>query len=272
MRKVNDSGDPYRVKLSRRAAVASLGMAALAVPIATGCKAQTAGGVDMNNGKKIIIVLTNHEQLGDTGRKTGFYLSEVSHPYEEFRKAGFDVDFVSPSGGPAPMDGVDRKDPTNAAFLDDAGLVERTRRTFAASEVDAAKYAAIFYAGGHGAMWDLPSSVALQSLTARIYDHGGIVAAVCHGPAGIVNVRLGNGNYLVAGKRVTAFTDAEEAAVGLTSVVPFLLEKRLKERGAEFAGAPNFQENVVISERLATGQNPASARKLARLVVQGLQQ
>lgn len=226
----------------------------------------------MSKNKKVIIVLTNHEQLGNTGRKTGFYLSEVSHPYEEFKKAGLEVDFVSPEGGAAPMDGVDRKDPANAAFLDNPELVARTQTTLAARDVDASKYGAIFYAGGHGTMWDLPQSAALQSLTAKIYENGGVVAAVCHGPAGIVNVKLSNGQYLVAGKKVTSFTDAEESAVGLTDVVPFLLEKTLKERGAEFSGAPNFKENVVISERLATGQNPASARKLASSVAQFLSQ
>ncbi|MFT5431081.1 MAG: putative intracellular protease/amidase [Myxococcota bacterium] len=217
--------------------------------------------------KKILMVLTSHGELGDTGRKTGFYLSEVTHPYEVFTKAGYSIDFVSPKGGAAPMDGVDRKDPINAAFLDNAALVARTQNTLRPDQVNAKNYAAIFFAGGHGTMWDFADNVALQALATTIYEQNGVVSAVCHGPAGLVNIKLSNGEYLVKGKRVAAFTNAEEAAVKLQDVVPFHLETRLRERGALPQIAPNFKANVVTSDRLVTGQNPASATGVAKGVL-----
>lgn len=216
---------------------------------------------------RVLIVLTSHGQLGETGRSTGYYLSEVSHPYAVFTAAGFAVDFVSPKGGKAPMDGIDRADPINAAFLDDPALVKRTHTTLRPDQVDSARYAAVFFAGGHGTMWDLPDNVALQGIAARIYERKGVVAAVCHGPAGLVNIKLSNGRYLVDGKAVAAFTNAEETAVKLMDVVPFHLETRLRERGALPKTAPNFKANVVTSERLVTGQNPASAQGVAEAIV-----
>jgi putative intracellular protease/amidase len=216
---------------------------------------------------RVLIVLTSHGQLGDTGRSTGFYLSEVTHPFQVFTQAGFEVDFVSPKGGVAPMDGVDRKDPINAAFLDNPALVQRTRETLRPEQVDPTRYGAIFFAGGHGTMWDLPDNAALQQIAARIYERNGVVAAVCHGPAGLVNIKLSSGKYLVDGKAVAAFTNAEETAVKLQDVVPFHLETRLRERGAQPKLAPNFQANVVTSERVVTGQNPASAHGVAEGVV-----
>ncbi|MCA9552497.1 MAG: type 1 glutamine amidotransferase domain-containing protein [Myxococcales bacterium] len=219
---------------------------------------------------RILIILTSHAQLGDTGRPTGFYLSEVTHPTHVFAQAGFQVDYASPKGGAAPMDGVDRKDPINATYLDDPAWMARIRATLRVDEVDPSRYDAVFLAGGHGTMWDLPDDAALQALLARTYDAGKVVAAVCHGPAGLVNVKLSDGRYLVAGKQVAGFTDAEEAAVELTDVVPFLLASRLRARGAEVKPAPNFAKNVVVSERLVTGQNPASARGVAEAVVEVL--
>lgn len=218
-------------------------------------------------GKRVLIVLTNHSELGDTGKSTGFYLSEASHPHHVFREAGLTVDFASPEGGLAPMDAADREDPINAAFLDDADLVERTRNTASPNEVRPADYEAIFFAGGHGTMWDFPDDKGLQELTVAIYEQGGVVAAVCHGPAALVNVKLSNGEYLVNGKRVNSFTDEEEKAVELADVVPFLLESKLRERGGQFSQAENFERHVVVSDRLVTGQNPASATGVAEAVV-----
>lgn len=217
--------------------------------------------------KRVAIVLTNHGQLGDTGKPTGFYLSEASHPYTVFRAAGWEVDFLSPKGGLAPMDGVDRADPVNAAFLDDAALVARTKSTVAIAAADAARYDAIFFSGGHGTMWDFPSDASVQELIRAVYERGGVVAAVCHGPAALVNARLSSGMYLVAGKEVSAFTDEEEIAVELEKVVPFALESKLRARGARFVEAPNFEKKVAVSERLVTGQNPASATGVAEAVV-----
>jgi putative intracellular protease/amidase len=216
---------------------------------------------------KIAIVLTNHDTLGDTGRKTGFYLPEAAHPYAVFTQAGYEVDFISPQGGEPPMDGVDLDDPQQKAFLEDANVQAKLRNTLRPEEVDPVAYDAIFYAGGHGVMWDFPHNERLARIAAAIYERNGVVAAVCHGPAALVNIRLSNGAYLVDGKQVSSFTNEEEAAVGLTDVVPFLLETALKEHGAQITKAPNFQAHTAVSERLVTGQNPASATPVAKQVV-----
>lgn len=221
---------------------------------------------------RIAIVLTNHAELGDTGRATGFYLSEASHPHRVFTDAGYRVDFVSPEGGAAPLDGVDRGDPINDAFLADPAIMAAVRDTPAIAEIDPAAYDAVFFAGGHGTMWDFPDHAGVQRLIRSVYESGGVVAAVCHGPAALANARLSDGTYLVNGLRVAAFTDEEEAAVELTGVVPFSLETRLRERGARIVKAPNFQQQVAVSERLVTGQNPASATATAEAVVRVLGQ
>ncbi|UQA62620.1 type 1 glutamine amidotransferase domain-containing protein [Polyangium aurulentum] len=209
--------------------------------------------------KKILFVLTSHDRKGD--QPSGYFLPEVTHPHHVLTGAGFSVEFVSPKGGKAPVDpdSLDLRDPINAAFWNDTSLRHAVESTRKPSEVDANEYAAIFFAGGHGAMWDLPDSVELAELAARIYERGGVVAAVCHGPAGLVNIKLSDGSHLVAGKDVAAFTNDEERAVKLDAVVPFLLVDRLVERGARHQAAPNWQSKVVVSERLVTGQNPASA-------------
>lgn len=221
---------------------------------------------------KILIVLTSHNTLGNTGKETGFYLPEVSHPVAVFDRAGYSVDYVSPQGGKAPMIGIDRTDPLNVAFLDNPEKIAQVENTLHPSQVDPAQYDVIFYAGGHGTMWDLPQNSDLDAIAAAIYEQGGIVSAVCHGPAGLVNIRLANGAYLVSGKTVASFTNEEEAAVGLTEVVPFLLENKLIERGATVEKAPNFQPQVVVSDRLITGQNPASASPVAEAIVTLLKQ
>ncbi|PPS46058.1 type 1 glutamine amidotransferase domain-containing protein [Chroococcidiopsis sp. TS-821] len=218
--------------------------------------------------KKILIAVTSHEELGNTGKKTGFYLSEVTHPYDVFTRAGYDVDFVSPKGGKAPMDGVQLEDPLNKAFLDDPDKVKQVENTLQPSQVDPTQYDAIFYAGGHGTMWDFPNNEQLAQIAANIYEQGGVVGAVCHGPAGLLNIKLANGEYLIKGKTVSGFTNEEEAAVELTEAVPFLLESALKERGAEFTKAANFEAHVVKSDRLVTGQNPASAAGVAEQMLQ----
>jgi putative intracellular protease/amidase len=177
---------------------------------------------------------------------------------------------VSPKGGAAPLDGVDRKDADNAQFLDDPTAMERVQNTLRPDQVDPARYAAIYYAGGHGTMWDLADDAGLARIAATIYEAGGIVSAVCHGPSGLVNIKLSSGEYLVAGKELAAFTDEEERAVELTDVVPYLLASTLVQRGARHIPAPNFKANVVTSERLITGQNPASARGVGEALVAAL--
>jgi len=216
---------------------------------------------------KVLMVLTSHDKLGDTGRSTGFYVGEAAHPYEVFAREGIHVDFVSPRGGTPPQDGVDRADAAQAAFLDDPAVASALAATLTPADVDPADYDAVLYVGGHGTMWDFPDNEELADITRQVWEAGGAVAAVCHGPAGLVDVKLSDGSYLVAGKTVAAFTDAEERAVGLHEEVPFLLASTLVKRGAHHTSAANFQPNVEVDGRLVTGQNPASAAPLAEALV-----
>lgn len=220
--------------------------------------------------KQILFALTSHDRKGSTGQPTGFYLAEASHPWVILQQAGFEVDFVSPKGGKPPMDGVDLTDPANQRFVENQDVAKKLANTPPPGNVNASDYDAILFVGGHGTMWDFPNDGALAQLAASIYEAGGIVSAVCHGPAALVNLKLSNGQYLVTGKRVAAFTDEEERAVKLDGVVPFLLATTLQQRGAIHVPAANWQANVVVDGRLVTGQNPASAegvgREIARLL------
>jgi putative intracellular protease/amidase len=216
---------------------------------------------------KILLVLTSHDRLGDTGKPTGAYLSEVAHPYLAFTRAGFEVDFASPRGGRPPFDGVADADAASRAFFDDPAIQARLERSLRPDQVDPAAYAAIFYAGGHGTVWDFPGNERLAAIAAAIDAGGGVVAAVCHGPSALVNVKRADGSYLVAGREVAAFTNSEERAAGLDAVVPFLLADELTRRGAVHRPGPDWKPQVVTSGRLVTGQNPASATGVAEAVV-----
>jgi putative intracellular protease/amidase len=223
--------------------------------------------------RRILFILTSHDRKGPAGSDTapsGFYLSEVSHPYQVLVDAGYVIDFASPRGGRTRVDGLDLVDPVNAAFRQSSAWPLATESTLAPAQVDPDAYAAIFYAGGHATMWDLPESTELAAIAARIYENGGVVAAVCHGPAGLVNVKLSDGRYLVEGRNVAAFTNAEERAVGLYDSVPFLLADMLEVRGARHLPVDDFQPHVVVSERLVTGQNPASSAGVARAMMRML--
>lgn len=217
--------------------------------------------------KKILFVVTSHDKKGDTGQPTGYYLSEVSHPWEILHTAGYEIDFVSPKGGKAPVDGFDLNDPINKKFWENEIYRKKVENTLKPSEVNPSDYVAIHYAGGHGAVWDLPNNEEIAALATKIYENNGVVSAVCHGPAGIVNIKLSNGKYLVEGKKVNAFTNEEEVAVGLEKVVPFLLEDKLKERGVIFEKSGLWQSHVVTDQRLVTGQNPQSAESLGKAVL-----
>jgi putative intracellular protease/amidase len=220
--------------------------------------------------KRALIVVTNHDQKGSTGKKTGWYLSEVTHVYYPLISAGYQVDFASPKGGFAPLDESSRdlEDPENKKFIEDASLMKKMSSTLALSAIQPNDYRIIHFAGGHGTMWDFHNSEALNQVTAAIYESGGIVSAVCHGPAALVNVKLRNGTYLVQGKTVSAFTNDEERAVGLDQVVPFLLQTKLEERGALIQAGKNWQDQLSVSERLVTGQNPQSAKSVGRKIVE----
>lgn len=222
-------------------------------------------------GKPVLIVLTSHGQMGETGKPTGFFLGELTHPLEVFEKAGVPVEFASIQGGEPPVDGLDLDDPTNARYWNNPVFRAKLAGTKKLSEADPGDYAAVFFAGGHGTMWDFPDDAAVQNTAREIYEAGAPVGAVCHGPAALVNVKLSDGSYLVDGKEVSAFTNDEEEKVGLTDVVPFLLATKLEERGAKHRAAPNFEKQVVASGRLVTGQNPASAAGVAQKMVELLE-
>jgi putative intracellular protease/amidase len=218
--------------------------------------------------KRILLALTSHDDLGGL-RKTGFYVPEAMHTFSTFKARGYEVDFVSPKGGLPPMDGFKSENPDHVKFLADAGI--KLEQTLRPDQVDSGLYDAIVYVGGHGTMWDFPNDTILSGIAASIYEIGGIVGAVCHGPAGLVNIRLSSGEFLVKGKTLAVFTDSEEESQKLTDVVPFLLESKLRERGANVVTAPNFQANVQITDRLITGQNPASSTPMAEAIVEMLE-
>ncbi|THV42213.1 type 1 glutamine amidotransferase domain-containing protein [Glycomyces buryatensis] len=218
---------------------------------------------------KVLMAISSHDVLGDTGNSTGYSVSEAAHPYYVFTAAGFEVDFVSVKGGTPPpvvFDG-EEDDPEIVKFLAEDAVQAKLAATRPASQVESDDYAAIFYVGGHGAMWDFPASPDLARIAAGIYERGGLVSAVCHGPAALVDLRLSDGSLLVAGKQVASFTNEEEDSVGLVDAMPFLLEDRLKERGALHTKAPNYVGHTAKDGRLLTGQNPASAAPLAKLIV-----
>jgi len=219
--------------------------------------------------KKILFVVTSHDQLGNTGKQTGWYLPEVAHPYHVLSKK-YHIDFVSPKGGVSPLDEGSKAafsgDEVCKEFLADSHAQQLVNNTKRIDEVDVDSYAAILFPGGHGPMFDLAENESIGKATARVYEKGGVVAAVCHGPVALVNVKLSDGSYLVNGKNVTSFTNAEEDAVQLSNAMPFPLESKLKERGAVFSNADNWQKHVVVDGRLVTGQNPASSTALGEEV------
>lgn len=231
-------------------------------------QAQTKKSKNMK--KKILFVVTSHDKKGSMGEDTGYYLGEVSHPWEVLYKAGYEIDFVSPKGGTPPVDGFDLKDPVNKEFWENKEYKNKIDHSMTPSQVNPKEYSAIFYAGGHGAMWDFADNKELAAIASEIYGNGGIVAGVCHGPAGLVNIRLNNGKYLVDGKKINAFTNEEESEVKLTNVVPFLLENKLKERGAQFEKSGLWQNHVVADQRVITGQNPQSAKSVGEAILKEL--
>jgi putative intracellular protease/amidase len=217
----------------------------------------------MHSATKILFVLTSHDRLGNTGEKTGFWLEEFAAPYYVLKDAGAAITLASPQGGQPPLD------PKSALPENQSEYTERFRHdpeaqaelanTKKLAEVTADDFDAVFYPGGHGPMWDLTDNAASLALLEAFVKAGKPVGAVCHAPAALVNVRGQDGEYLVKGRRLTGFSDAEEEAVGLAAVVPFRLEARLKERGGIYSKAANWSPHVQVDGKLVTGQNPASS-------------
>ena len=211
----------------------------------------------------VLIVLTSHDQLGDSGKKTGFWLEEFATPYYVLSDAGAAITLASPKGGQPPLD--PKSDlPENLTeltkrFRTDNAAQALLANTKKLAEVSVDDFDAVFYPGGHGPMWDMPDNATSITLIEAFVKADKPIAAVCHAPVAFVNVRGKDGEYLVKGKRVTGFTNAEEEAVGLTAVMPFLLEDRLKERGGVYSKGANWASCVQVDGKLVTGQNPASS-------------
>ena len=222
---------------------------------------------DVKMPKKVLFVVTSHGELGDTGKPTGYFLSEVTHPWSEVSKE-FEIDVVSPKGGKPPVTGFDLNDLINRKYWEDKAWQAKMDHTLTPAQVNPDDYAAIYYAGGHGAMWDLPGNREIAAIAEKIYKNGGVVAAVCHGPAGLVNLKREDGKYLVDGKKFDCFTNEEETLNGSQDIVPFMLQSRLQERGGVFDGAKPWSDHVVVDGRLVTGQNPQSALALGKKLVE----
>ena len=224
----------------------------------------------------ILMVLTSHGQLGETGKETGLWLEELATPYYLFKRAGADVTFASPAGGQVPIDPnseqPDKQTEATRRFRADADAMQALARTQKMADLDPEAFDAVFYAGGHGPLWDLAEDNDSLHLIETFYADGKPVAAVCHGTAALRDARGPFGLPLVRGKDVTGFSNSEERATGLAEVVPFLVEDALKEAGGMYSKASDWQAHVVTSGNLITGQNPASSVGAAKAVLQQLQQ
>lgn len=214
------------------------------------------------------MILTSHDQLGDTGKKTGFWLEEFAAPYYVFRDAGATITLASPKGGQPPLDpksdAPDAQTPATERFKADLEANAQLAATHKLSEIDVAAYDGVFYPGGHGPMWDLANDSASIALIQDALAANKPVAAVCHAPAALKNVKNADGTPLVQGKSVTGFSNSEEDAVGLSDIVPFLLEDTLKEQGGEYSRGDDWAVHVVEDGLLITGQNPASSEEAAK--------
>lgn len=209
----------------------------------------------------VLMILTSNAQMGAHGKPTDLWAEELATPYYVLADAGVQVTLASPAGGVAPVDPgsvkpAGQNDPATERFLADAALQQAVTHTVKLSEVDSSRYDAVFFPGGHGTMWDLPGHLDVTRAVERAWVAGRLVGSVCHGAAGLVSARRPDGQSIVAGLRVNSFTDAEERAVGLDGVVPFLLESRLRALGGRFEGGPAWQPNAVRDGQLVTGQNP----------------
>ena len=223
---------------------------------------------------KVLMVLTSHDQLGDTGRKTGFWLEELAAPYYVFKDAGAQITLVSPKGGRPPLD-PKSEDPsfqtqTTRRFMKDADAEGQLDNTLRLDSVKHDDYDTVFYPGGHGPMWDLAEHPISIKLIESFLAAGKPVALVCHAPGVLRHVETPSGNPLVAGRKVTGFTNGEEADVGLTKIVPFLVEDELLRLGATFSKVKNWGVHTVKDDLLITGQNPASSGPAAKVLIDAL--
>lgn len=223
--------------------------------------------------RKILVVLTSVEKYPNLNRATGLWLGEAVHFVKKVEAAGYAVDYVSPKGGYTPIDphSLAMAEPIDWEWYQKKEFMNRLGATLAPSEVKPDDYAAIYYAGGHGVIWDFPENEALQRISRTIYERGGIVSSVCHGAVGLLNITLSNGSLLVKGKTVTGFSNEEERLAELDKFVPFLTETELVSRGAVYTKADKaWAPFAVEDDRLITGQNPASGGAVADRLIEAL--
>lgn len=223
---------------------------------------------------KVLMVLTSHDRLGDTGQRTGFWLEEFAAPYYVLRDAGVEITLASPRGGMPPIDpksdAPDAETPAMKRFRGDPEAQRALANTIELSSVSPDDFDAVFFPGGHGPLWDLANDRTSIGLIERLYAAGKPVAAVCHGPAVLRHAQGPDGAPLVKGKTVTGFTNTEEAAVGLTDVVPFSVEDALKANGGRYSKAEDWASHAVVDGNLITGQNPASSEATAKALLEAL--
>lgn len=226
--------------------------------------------------KKVLVVLTNTAKYPNLKRATGLWLGEAVHFVDVVEKGGYQVDYVSPAGGYVPIDphSLSMAQDIDWQWYDDKAFMNRLGTTLAPGQVKAQDYQAIYFTGGHGVIWDFPDNVALQNLARQIFEAGGVVASVCHGAVGLLNIKLSDNTLLVKGREVTGFSNIEEQLAELDKVVPYLTETELSARGGVYCKAEDPWQAFAIKDqvegRLITGQNPASAAAVATLVLAAL--
>jgi len=218
--------------------------------------------------KHILFIVTNATEIGPFKRHTGFFFAEIAHPYEVFENAGIAIEYATPLGGKVSHDGLDEKDPAQTAFLHSKSI-RRLNHSHKLSEVDVLDYDAVFVPGGLGPMVDIARNPEVQQAIARAWDAGMIVGAVCHGPCSLLGVKVEGGHSLIKGRRLTGFSNKEEDGYA-DKDVPFRLETALVEEGAKYESVDPWKEKVVVDGRLMTGQNPASAGPLAKVIVEAM--
>lgn len=220
--------------------------------------------------KKILVVLTNTAKYPTLKRATGLWLGEAVHFVDKVQKAGYAVDYVSPAGGYVPIDphSLQMAPELDWQWYDDKAFMNRLGTTLGPGQAKAEDYCAIYYTGGHGVIWDFPENTRLQALARGIYEAGGVVAAVCHGAVGLLNIKLSDNSLLVRGRQVTGFSNTEEKLAELDNVVPYLTENELVARGGKYSKHDDPWAGFVVSDdRLITGQNPASSALVAEHVL-----
>lgn len=220
--------------------------------------------------KKILVVLTSVAKYPSLNRATGLWLGEAVHFVEKMESAGYEIDYVSPLGGYVSIDphSLALGESMDWEWYQKKEFMNRLGNTLSPAQINPNDYIAIYYTGGHGVMWDFPENETLQSITRQIYEKGGYVSSVCHGVVGLLNIKLYDGNLLIKNRKVTGFSNEEEKQVELDEIVPFLTETELIARGAIFEKAIEpWAEFVVEDDRIITGQNPASSRKVADLLI-----